>query len=315
MEIKLNHRALTLLGVIASVVLLGGSFLDAVSNSLSLISNRTTYTLTALLAVAAGVAHLWLKKRPLTVIKNDEGESEVYRGLDLKVVASLIGVTIVLWIPRFFDKAPTPAENPAVPTPTAVTTPTAAPTPAQEMTLTYSLMIQPRVKDRQTNKYEPSGAPYESTGQEVYGDGWDFRVTITPAQAGSLYLLNEGAGAGGTLVYNVLFPTRDNNNRVARLAANQTMRTESYVFDEYGGTEKLWIIWSAEPLEKLDNIFEDVDKNELVISDPKQISAVREILARYYSSKPEVVTDKARRQTVIKGQGNIFISLLELRHE
>jgi hypothetical protein len=309
MRIKLHHPVVKVIGVIGSAVLLGGAFLDAVSNSLSLISKRTTYILTAILVVAAAAAHLWLKKRPLTVIKNDEGKSELYRGLNLTAVASLIGVIVILWIPRLFDKGPSPAENPTGPTPEVVTTPTPG------LTLTYSLTVQPRVKDRQTNKYKPSGEPYESTGQEVYGNGWDFRVNIIPTQAGSLYLLNEGAGAGGTLVYNVLFPTRANNDRVAKLAANQTMRTESYFFDEYSGAEKLWIIWSAQPLERLDNIFKDADETGLVISDPRQINSVREILARYYSSKPEVVTDKAKRQTVIKGQGDMLISLLELQHE
>lgn len=309
MRIKLHHSVIKILGVIGSAILLGGALLDTVSNSLSLISKPTTYILTVILVVAAGAAHLWLKKRPLTIVKNDEGEFKLYRGLDLTILASLVGVIVILWIPRLFDKGPNSVENPTRPAPEVVVT------PVQGLTLTYSLTVQPRVKDQQTNNYKPSGEPYESTGQEIYGNGWDFRVNITPTQGGSLYLLNEGAGVGGALVYNVLFPTRANNDRVAQIEANQTIRTGKYFFDEYAGTEKLWIIWSAKPLERLDNIFKDADETGLVITDQRQIDSVREILARYYLSKPEVMTDKAKRQTVIKGQGDILISLLELQHE
>lgn len=181
--------------------------------------------------------------------------------------------------------------------------------------LTYSLTVQKRAKDQRTGDYKLLGEPFESTGQEIYGNDWEFSVSITPARAGSLYLLNEGAGANGASVYNVLFPTKENNNYVAQLTAGQTLRTKKYFFDEYTGTEKLWIIWSAKPLEKLDKIFKDADPNKLVISDSGQINTVRELLALYLSSKPEVITDKTKKQTTIKGTGDMVISLLELQHE
>lgn len=182
-------------------------------------------------------------------------------------------------------------------------------------TLTYSLTVQKKVKDTKTNEYKAQGDPFPSTGQEIYGNGWEFQVNITPEQAGSLYLLNEGAGEGGAIIYNVLFPTPANNNNVAQLSAGQTMKTGQYRFNEFKGTEKLWIIWSAQPQAELDGIFKASVNNKLEISDPAQIKTVRDLLAKYDSSKPDVQSDKSKKQTTVKGTSDALVSLLELQHE
>jgi serine/threonine protein kinase len=181
--------------------------------------------------------------------------------------------------------------------------------------LSYSLTVQKMARDAKTREYLPVGAPFESTGQEIYGNGWEFRLNITPAQAGSLYLLNEGAGANGTVVYNVLFPTPANNNNVAQLGAGQNMQTGQYFFNEFKGAEKLWIIWSAQPLPDLDRIFKEAASHKLVITDPTQINTVSNLVARYSSSRPDLQTDKSKKQTTIKGTGDVVVSLLELQHE
>jgi serine/threonine protein kinase len=182
-------------------------------------------------------------------------------------------------------------------------------------TLTYSLTVQKMVKDEKTTQYKPLGDQFNSTGQEIYGNGWEFHLNITPAEAGSLYLLNEGAGANDETVYHVLFPTPANNNGVARLASGQTMQTSQYFFNEYKGTEKLWIIWSAQPVTELESIFKDAAKNKLVINGQAQIDSVRNLLTHYGSVKPEVQSDKSKRQTTLKGTGDVLVSLLELQHE
>lgn len=181
--------------------------------------------------------------------------------------------------------------------------------------LTYSLTVQKMVKNPVSQKYEPQGDPFPSTGAEIYGNGWEFQINITPEQSGSLYLLNEGAGENGTIVYNVLFPTPANNNSVAQIAAGQTMRTGQYFFNEFKDTEKLWIIWSAQPLADLDGYFKASVNTGLVISDPAQIKTVRDLLTKFDSSQPEVQSDKSKKQTTVKGTGNVLISLLELQHE
>ena len=164
------------------------------------------------------------------------------------------------------------------------------------------------------NGAKPVGDEFQSTGQEIYGNGWKFRVSITAQQEGALYLLNEGAGANGPTVYNVLYPTPENGKGEARLTSDQKMQTGWYFFDENPGTEKMWIVWSKEPLPELDAVFKDAARTELVIKDPAQIKTVRAVLDKYNSAKPQEEVDRAKKQTVISSAGDVLVSLLELEH-
>jgi hypothetical protein len=100
MNIRLSHPIVKIIAVAFSGMLLVGSFLDAVSNSISVVTPSATYILTPVIIMAATFTHLWLRKRPFTITKND-GKREEYSGLDLKIIAALFGVIILLWIPRF----------------------------------------------------------------------------------------------------------------------------------------------------------------------------------------------------------------------
>ena len=143
-------------------------------------------------------------------------------------------------------------------------------------------------------------------------------MNVTAGQSGYLYIINEG-----TVNYNMLFPTEANNDH---LAANQTLQTIWYFFDTNPGIERVWIIWSTRPLSELDTIVKDTarsyDTEYLKITDPAQIKTVRDTIARYSITEP--VVDKgyrasnditnAKRQTIIRGTGDVLVSLLELKH-
>jgi class 3 adenylate cyclase len=189
------------------------------------------------------------------------------------------------------------------------------PTPATR-TLMYSLTVQKMVKVPNTSEYKPQGDPFPSTGNEFYGNGWEFRINITPEQPGSLYLLNEGPGENGAVVYNVLFPTPANNNSVAQLAAGQDMKTGRYFFNKFNGPpEIVWIIWSTQPIAELDAFFKAAANSKLQITDPAQISTVRDLIDKYGSPKPDVQTDKSKAQTTVKGNGDVLVSKMELEHK
>lgn len=102
MRIKLNHSIFKMIGITSSAVLLVGAFLDAVSNSVSIISARATYVLTAAIAIAVIVAHVWLRKHPL-IVSSDNGKEERYQGLNLKAFAVILGIITILWIPRLIN--------------------------------------------------------------------------------------------------------------------------------------------------------------------------------------------------------------------
>jgi len=178
-----------------------------------------------------------------------------------------------------------------------------------ERSLNYSLTVQ---KMREGKPYQET---FESSGREVFENGWKFRMNLSSPQAGFLYLLNEGPAAGDATTYNVLFPEAKTNNNSPRVSAEQRLQTAWMRFDEHQGTEKFWLVWSASPVKELDAATDSVnEKDQGEIKDSAQARAVRDFLDKHSSPKPEVAKDSAKKQTTVKGQGNVLVNFIELEH-
>ena len=215
-----------------------------------------------------------------------------------KIAAAVLGVLLIGTAAFFAFKA----RNRSVETP-------AAAVPAlPERSLAYSVTVQ------KMNNRRPVGDPYDAAGNDLFGDGWKFRLNITPAQDGSLYLLNEDVGSDNKVRYNVLFPTIENNAGVAQLSAKQRTETGWYYFVERPGVEKVWLIWAAQPISDLDSIFRDAIRRDGVIAEASQISKVQTYLQQYESQAPDVISEKSQKRTVIRGKGNMLVALVELSH-
>src|SRR5207244_10939819 len=165
---------------------------------------------------------------------------------------------------------------------------------ASERSLAYSLTVQ---KMRDGKPYQDE---FESSGQEIFENGWKFRMNLTSPQEGYLYLLNEGPAAGDATTYNVLFPEAKTNNGSPRVSAEQKLQTAWMRFDEHQGTEKFWLVWSASPIKELEAVTASVnEKDQGEIKDSAQSRAVRDFLAKHSSPKPEVTKDSTRKQTSV----------------
>lgn len=218
----------------------------------------------------------------------------------LIAIVSLLLVGIIAVGAWWAFKANPPAAQPTT-DPTAVTAPPLA--------MNYWLTVQ---KMREGKEYQ---APFESSGQEIFENGWKFRFNAASPQAGYLYLLNEGPDATGKNTYNLLFPMPSLNNGTPQLAVNQTMQTGWYFFDEQQGTERFWIVWSPQPVPELEAVKGVVNPTDRgTITDPKQEAAVREFLAKNSAKKPDITKDSAKKQTSLKGPGNVLVNLIELEH-
>jgi serine/threonine protein kinase len=178
-----------------------------------------------------------------------------------------------------------------------------------ERFLSYGLTVQ---KMRSGRPYQ---GPFESSGQEIFENGWKFRVRLTSPQAGFLYLLNEGPSAGGATTYNLLFAASAANSNVPPVTANQKTETAWMVFDDHQGTERFWIVWAAQAvpeLEAVKGVINAKDKGE--IGDADQAKAVQRLLEKHSSDKPEAQKDTINKQTDLKGKGDVLVHLLELEH-
>jgi hypothetical protein len=178
-----------------------------------------------------------------------------------------------------------------------------------ERSLTYSLTVQ-KMRDGQPYQNE-----FQSSGQEIFENGWKFRMNLTSPQDGYLYLLNEGPGERDETTYHVLFPEPETNSGSPQVTAGQKLETAWMRFDENQGTEKFWIVWTASRIDGLDAVTDAVnDRDRGEIKDSAKARSVRDFLRKHYATKPEVAKDSAKKLTVVKGKGDVLVNMIELEH-
>jgi hypothetical protein len=148
----------------------------------------------------------------------------------------------------------------------------------------------------------------------MFDTGDEFRFNIIPAQAGALYIFNEGTSGN----WHILFPTPENNQGNARLAALERIETKGYVFTNRSGaeqgTERIWIVWTSQPIQSLDDIVRQSFNARLTVSDSSQKATLRQFMAEH-GTPPEINIDKDQSQVTIKGRDEISTHLLELEHK
>ncbi len=184
---------------------------------------------------------------------------------------------------------------------------TAAPAHPQQM-LTYWLTVQ---KMRDGKPYEE---PFESSGQEVFENGYGFRLNAAAPQTGYLYVFNEGATASGDMSFTIIYPTPITNGGSAMVNGNQPIQTNWNRFGGQAGTEEFWMVWSTTPVAELEAARDAAFKNEKgKITDAALLKTVREFLMKHSDPKPDVSKDRLRQQTMVRG-GDPLVQLVELAH-
>jgi hypothetical protein len=188
------------------------------------------------------------------------------------------------------------------------------PAPAQPATagleLGFSLTVQ-RVRDGKEYK-----EPFESTGREIFENGWRFRMNVSAPRAGYLYILNEGLNDRGAKAYTVLFPT-DNNAHIEPKQVIQIPKQPRYFFfTGEAGTEKIWLIWSEKPVAEMEALKGLVNpRNQGEVSNVAQADSVRTFLASHQDASAEIERDTVNKRTNIKGKGDLLVYLTELEHQ
>jgi hypothetical protein len=178
-----------------------------------------------------------------------------------------------------------------------------------QRSFTYSLTVQ---KMRDGKSYQ---GEFESSGQEIFENGWKFRLNLSSPQDGYLYLLNEGPDSANTSTYHVLFPESKTNGGSPQVTANQVMQTDWMRFDDNQGTEKFWLVWSTSPVKELEAVKDFVNENDLgEVKDATKARGVRDFLTRQSQTKPDVTKDSVKKQTVVKGRGDTLVNFIELEH-
>ncbi|MGE0130401.1 MAG: protein kinase [Blastocatellales bacterium] len=188
------------------------------------------------------------------------------------------------------------------------------PAPATER-MNYWMMVQ---KYRGGRPYQE---PFKLAGEINFEADYHVRLHVTNRQSGFLYIINEGPElTNGLPSYVLLFPSPTANRGLAQLTANQQItipeRGDGFFFDQEQGTEKLWLVWSASLAPEMESVKGVANaKDDGAITDPEQIRAVRDWLAKNNQpSQIAVEKDEQNKQTNIKGRGDTVVHLIKLEH-
>lgn len=186
-----------------------------------------------------------------------------------------------------------------------------APVPGPERTLTYSVTVQ----EFRNGKHN---APYTMAGEVGFEPYDRVRLNVGAPQAGYLYILNEGPRDGSTVPeYSILFPRWTGNNESPLLTANQQIlipaEPDWFQFDEQQGVERLWLVFSEDPVPELENVRRFASKETKgVVADMTENKLIQDFLTTHSATKPEL--EKGETLTTLKMPGKLLLYAVRLEH-
>ncbi|MDX2031014.1 MAG: protein kinase [Blastocatellia bacterium] len=172
---------------------------------------------------------------------------------------------------------------------------------------------------RKYRDQRPFGDPFRLPGEIMFNAEDRARLHLAVSETGYFYLINEGPEpVQGLPSYVVLFPKPTINDSSAQLTARQELqfpeRGDGFEFDKERGTEKLWLVWAADPVPALEAIKSVVNARQRgAVTDPAQIAAVRDFLGQAHPT-PSAQKDEAKQQTRVAARGAVLVHQIKLLH-
>lgn len=176
-------------------------------------------------------------------------------------------------------------------------------------TLSYSLLVQ---KMRDDKKYQE---PFESSGQEIFENGYEFQMRFTLPDDGYCYIFNEGLNEKGEKIFNLVFPTPKQNDGLSGVSPIQQYETGWNKFEGNTGTENFWVVWDKiqpEIAEKArDNAFQNTTGE---VTDKTLANDLKNYLEKNKETKAVVSKDAEKKLTKIGFEGDSTAYLIQLEH-
>ena len=185
------------------------------------------------------------------------------------------------------------------------------PVASEARTLTYWITVQ---KFRDNNPYQD---PFTLPGEMIFEADYQIRMNFRSPQSGHLYVLSEGPPARSAQTQFVaLFPSSTANNGSSLLPADQVVKIPEktwFQFDQEQGTEKLWLVFSADAIPELEGLrqFAGTQTGGL-ITDPARNQAVQNFLTANSAHKTDA--EKGDKQTTVKSPGKLLVYPVKLEH-
>lgn len=162
----------------------------------------------------------------------------------------------------YFAGLDAPAKTPLKPTPAAVNRPVVAQPAAQNVSQNVSQNNKAPLGLKYTLLKNVGGQDLEVASNTKFHSGEKIRLKVEANDNGYLYVVNQGTS--GT--WQVVFPAKniaDGSNRVDAGKSYDLPQKSSWKFTGPAGTEKLFIVFSREPVKGLDELLYNLhDQNK-----------------------------------------------------
>jgi serine/threonine protein kinase len=185
------------------------------------------------------------------------------------------------------------------------------PAVAEERTLTYWIRVQ---KFRDKKPYQP---PFIVSCDMIFESDYRIRMNFRSRQSGHLYVLSEGPpAASAQSQFVALFPSSSANKGSSLLLPDQVVQIPEktwFQFDEEQGTEKLWLVFSADAIAELEGLREFAgSRTGGLITDPARNQAVQNFLTTNSTHKTDA--EKEEDVTTLKTAGKLLLYAVKLEH-
>lgn len=182
-----------------------------------------------------------------------------------------------------------------------------------ERKLSYWMTVQ---KYRNGRPFEN---PFRLAAEINFEKDYRVRLNVSSPQSGYLYILNEGpSGADGASSFVVLFPSTTANDGMSYLAENQRVEIPQqswFTFDAEQGTEKLWLVFSANAVPELEAVKQFANpKDRGLINDASLGTRVQEFLKAHSGAKATLEKDDELKQTSLRIPGTALVHVIKLEH-
>jgi hypothetical protein len=144
---------------------------------------------------------------------------------------------------------------------------------------------------------------------------------LSAAQPGHLYVLNESAeSTADKPEFNIFYPSPKVRGGSSHVLKDDEIRIpepdDGYLlFDSQTGTEKTWIVWSAEEIPELEALKKyATEEYKGAIKDLAQAQALPELLRHKYPAEKLPEMDDVNKMTMLLTSGNVLVHLIKWEH-
>ena len=183
------------------------------------------------------------------------------------------------------------------------------PLPPPNRSFSYYLTVQ-RMRDG-----KPYQQPQKSHGEEAYGTGDQFQLTVSTPVPAYLYIFREAPPEQGETSFKLIHPRRTTNNGSASLGADQSIQSDWFTFEGQAGAENFWFVWSTSPVPDIESTIAEAFKRPDGGLTGQTMVRVREYLkTKEAEIKAITYNYNANDNAVVRGKHDLLVTLAQFGH-